>query len=93
VSERVRQGWYTDPFRLHEARYFSAGHPTKLVRDGTQESYDLPPDGAPSGPADPLDEADEGDASDLRRADDGPEGAMGMGEAAGNSITTWMAPM
>lgn len=37
------QGWYEDPYRLHEARYFSAGHPTKLVRDGTVESYDEPP--------------------------------------------------
>ena len=37
------QGWYGDPFRLHECRYFSAGQPTKLVRDGDVESYDEPP--------------------------------------------------
>src|SRR5215475_7796582 len=37
------QGWFEDPFRLHEARYFSAGRPTKLVRDGNVESYDDPP--------------------------------------------------
>jgi len=37
------QGWYEDPFRLHEARYFSAGKPTKLVRDGNIESCDEPP--------------------------------------------------
>jgi len=37
------QGWFEDPFRLHEARYFSAGRPTKLVRDGDVESYDEPP--------------------------------------------------
>jgi hypothetical protein len=37
------QGWFDDPFRLHEARYFSAGRPTKLVRDGDVESYDEPP--------------------------------------------------
>jgi hypothetical protein len=41
-----RQGWHADPFRLHEARYFSAGTPTKLVRDGGVESYDEPPPGA-----------------------------------------------
>ena len=41
-----RQGWHADPFRLHEARYFSAGTPTKLVRDGDAESYDEPPPGA-----------------------------------------------
>ncbi len=34
------QGWYADPFGLHEFRYFSAGVPTRLVRDGTVESYD-----------------------------------------------------
>ena len=44
------QGWYEDPFRLHEARYFSAGRPTKLVRDGRVESYDEPPgEGVPAG--------------------------------------------
>jgi hypothetical protein len=37
------QGWQADPFGLHEARYFSAGRPTKLVRDGAVEYYDEPP--------------------------------------------------
>jgi hypothetical protein len=37
------QGWFADPFRLHEQRYFSAGRPTKLVRDGSVDSYDEPP--------------------------------------------------
>jgi hypothetical protein len=39
------QGWYQDPSGLHDARYFSAGHPTRLVRDGNVESYDEPPPG------------------------------------------------
>jgi hypothetical protein len=39
----VLQGWYDDPFRLHEARYFSGGRPTNLVRDGDKDSYDEPP--------------------------------------------------
>jgi hypothetical protein len=43
MEDRGLQGWAADPFRLHEARYFSAGRPTKLVRDGTVESYDDPP--------------------------------------------------
>jgi hypothetical protein len=42
---QVAQGWYQDPYAIHEHRYFSAGLPTKLVRDGLQESYDPPPDG------------------------------------------------
>ncbi len=37
------QGWHADPFGLHERRYFSAGNPTKLVRDGDVEAYDEPP--------------------------------------------------
>jgi hypothetical protein len=36
-------GWKSDPFGLHEQRYFSQGEPTKLVRDGGVESYDPPP--------------------------------------------------
>jgi hypothetical protein len=43
VASTELQGWYEDPFRLHQARYFSAGRPTKLVRDGNVESYDEPP--------------------------------------------------
>jgi len=41
------QGWSDDPFNLHEARYFSAGRPTKLVRDGSVETYDEPPSEPP----------------------------------------------
>jgi hypothetical protein len=37
------QGWSADPFGQHHERYFSAGHPTKLVRDGTVECFDEPP--------------------------------------------------
>jgi hypothetical protein len=48
VATAEPQGWYEDPFRLHQARYFSGGRPTKLVRDGNVESYDEPPsEGAP----------------------------------------------
>jgi hypothetical protein len=47
VSGKVLQGWQSDPFGVHEARYFSAdGQPTKLVRDRGAESYDEPPSGA-----------------------------------------------
>lgn len=47
MSGRIVQGWHSDPFGIHEARYFSAdGQPTKLVRDRGAESYDEPPSGA-----------------------------------------------
>jgi hypothetical protein len=44
VGGTVTTGWHSDPFGVHEARYFSAdGLPTKLVRDRGVESYDEPP--------------------------------------------------
>jgi hypothetical protein len=43
MADRQLQGWCADPFGLHQARYFSAGRATKLVRDGGVESYDEPP--------------------------------------------------
>ena len=38
------EGWYRDPFAIHEDRWMSQGRPTKLVRDGGTEAYDPPPD-------------------------------------------------
>ena len=43
MATGTMQGWFEDPFQLHDARWFSAGRPTKLVRDGDTESYDEPP--------------------------------------------------
>jgi hypothetical protein len=67
VEQGNLQGWHADPFGLHEQRYFSAGEPTKLVRDGDVESYDSipgqesPPDEEPAavtaGTPDPTAEA------------------------------------
>jgi hypothetical protein len=42
---RSPRGWYQDPYAIHEYRYFSAGRPTKLVRDDGHDSYDPPPSG------------------------------------------------
>jgi hypothetical protein len=44
VQQEDAQGWFRDPFGVHEDRYFSAGQPTKLVRDHDVEAYDEPPD-------------------------------------------------
>jgi hypothetical protein len=44
------QGWYRDPFGIHENRWFSDGNPTKLVRDGATVAYDEPPPGSLPGP-------------------------------------------
>lgn len=77
------QGWYLDPYGLHQDRYFSQGQPTKLVRDGELERFDLPPAG-------PLPEGElvsaerpgrgAGDGSDLLRVDR-PSGQYDHGEA------------
>ena len=40
------EGWYTDPYQVHEHRWFSDGSPTSLVRDKGKTSKDVPPDAA-----------------------------------------------
>jgi hypothetical protein len=47
MENEFEEGWYTDPFALHEARWLSDGQPTKLVRDAGIESYDEPPNRPP----------------------------------------------
>jgi hypothetical protein len=72
VKQDNAQGWYRDPYGLHEDRYFSDGAATKLVRDGGTEAYDEAPAGpAPAGPLIPVESAPDEDnhGSDLRRAD------------------------
>jgi hypothetical protein len=84
-SAAAAEGWYRDPYGIHQDRWFSAGTPTSLVRDQGTEGHDDPPDYPPPGPpaeipdtgrfaGDDLRRADEAEArlqeGDLRRADD-----------------------
>ena len=39
----VPDGWYRDPFGVHEMRYYADGAPTGHVADGGVVTYDLPP--------------------------------------------------
>jgi len=64
------QGWYRDPYCVHEDRYFSDGQPTKLVRDGGVECYDPPPPGPAKMQLVEVRESQPRDGDDLRRADD-----------------------
>lgn len=64
------QGWYRDPYGIHEDRYFSDGHPTKLVRDGGCEAFDAPPPGPVPEPLVEIPASECADGSDLLRADD-----------------------
>ena len=69
--DRNLEGWFSDPFALHEARWMSQGTPTALVRDGTVEGHDP----APEGPfkVEPVrlgEDNEENWGDDLRKADD-----------------------
>ncbi|MGP0029718.1 MAG: hypothetical protein ACLPVF_04345 [Acidimicrobiales bacterium] len=68
------EGWYTDPFGRHEARWLSNGAPTKLVRDAGQESYDDPPDEAPSLVPEVIESAPASGDNYYRPDDQNPEG-------------------
>jgi hypothetical protein len=72
MPESPEEGWYTDPYELHEARWFSQGRATKLVRDGGVEAYEDPPDGPPTGVAQKIviDPPASLGSSNLHRADD-----------------------
>lgn len=48
--EPEAEGWFEDPYLLHEHRWFSSGAPTKLVRDEGRESYGPAPDEPASRP-------------------------------------------
>jgi hypothetical protein len=58
------EGWCLDPYGRHELRWYSAGRPTALVRDGRLEGHDEPPGGPPPHPPVPAPEVDAPVASD-----------------------------
>lgn len=90
-GEIAPQGWFSDPWELHEARYFSAGTATKLVRDGLVEAYEDPPDRPNVREPVPLDKENT-DPTDLRRADEAERGAMDYSETAEVMLTAmWRA--
>jgi hypothetical protein len=78
MSHGDLQGWSADPFGRHEQRYFSAGQPTKLVRDGLAESYAEPPPAS----------AEEG----APQAGQGPAACTSTSTAAGTGAGTGAVP-
>jgi hypothetical protein len=76
VADAHEEGWYTDPFARHDARWMSAGTPTRLVRDGDVELYDEPPDEEPSVTPSPIAEQQVSNGSDLLRADGAESGTL-----------------
>ena len=70
TSGKALEGWCTDPYSRHEARWLSDGRPTKLVRDGAVVAHDEPPDEPFSRNPELIEHEPTRDATDLRRADD-----------------------
>jgi hypothetical protein len=71
VADAHEEGWYTDPFARHDARWMSAGTRTKLVRDGDVESYE-----DPSVTPSRIAEEKANDGGDLLRADGAESGTL-----------------
>ncbi len=71
--EHPPEGWYTDPYARHEARWMSEGIATALVRDGGVEGHDPAPDGPfKVAPVAIEDDVGASGGADLRRADEVP---------------------
>jgi hypothetical protein len=64
------EGWYTDPYERHEARWMSQGTPTSLVRDGKVEGSDPVADEPFKVTPVRIESVGLQDGSDQRRADD-----------------------
>jgi hypothetical protein len=94
VADEHEEGWYTDPYGRHEARWLSVGMPTKLVRDDGVEPYEDPPDEEPSQAAIKIVEEPPPGTDSLRRADEAEtETQPTTGEVADvavfGAISTW----
>lgn len=68
--ETILEGWCTDPYARHEARWLSDGKPTKLVRDGNTTTYDEPPDEPFVRVPELIEQDPISGATDLMRTDD-----------------------
>ncbi len=81
MDPKFEEGWFTDPYGRHEARWMSAGEPTALIRDGGTEGNDPPPDEPRSFAAEPVEvESTRRGGEELRRIDDGTvERGSGVG--------------
>ena len=88
TSDDHAEGWYLDPYGLHEQRWFSAGKPSQLVLDGPVETNDPPPGRPFDGPLVPAPAAEaHAGGSDLRRADEAESGdPSAYSDAAMNAI-------
>jgi len=70
MADEELEGWYTDPYQRHEARWMSQGVPTRLVKDGEVEGSDPVADEPFKVTPIPIEGHPVSDGSDLKRADD-----------------------
>jgi hypothetical protein len=84
----AEEGWYSDPFQLHEHRWFSDGTPTALVRDGGDTSQD-PPSATPyvEEPK-PVASPPSIAADDLRRGGEAEDGSIDAVDAVWSYIVS-----
>jgi len=80
------EGWYTDPYRIHEARWFSNGTPTSLVRDAGVTSKDPAPDTPYLDQPELVPEKTSADTDELQRAADNELDAKIVEDAAWTMI-------
>ena len=78
MSYETLEGWSTDPYALHDARWLSNGKPTKLVRDGEATSYDEPPEGAFTRVPESIEPGPNTGPADLLRADEAERNGSSM---------------
>ena len=81
------EGWYTDPYRLHEHRWFSDGSPTSLVRDEGKTTTDAPPDSPYIDEPKMVEPAASSAEDDLRRGGDGKGESVNPVDAAWSYFT------
>jgi hypothetical protein len=76
-DEAPAEGWFHDPYGIHEQRWISRGRPSNLVRDGDTEAEDPPPNRPAPEPFVPL-SSDPGGVGwrDMVRADDATREAI-----------------
>lgn len=84
-AQPSEEGWFVDPFGLHEARWLSEGKPTKLVGDGEVETYDDPPNEDTVQGATRIQGTPAAGGADLRRADEGAGDISDLEERMGDA--------
>ena len=79
---RTEEGWYFDPYRRHEERWFSDGKPTALVRDKGLTSQDPPPEAPYVDEPKLVESASSQAENDLRRSAEEPDDTVDAADAA-----------